>query len=249
MDANNASPDPLPVLPKQSSPQKRVAIMLTACVILYGVAAYVVFPALWKAYSRHHPSFDDNPRITQTNDGHPGDPLNVGLVGTESQVKAIMQLAKWYAADALGLKSDVKIAVDTVLDWSYDQAPVSNLYLFGRKEDLAFEQPVGANPRHRHHIRFWRTSKTAEDGRPVWVGSATYDKRVGFSHTTGQVTHHIDGDIDTERDHVLATLEQTQELIESYKIRGFHKNLQGRNGGGDPWHTDGDLAVGVIATN
>jgi hypothetical protein len=47
----------------------------------------------------------------------------------------------------------------------------------------------------------------------------------------------------------LATLEQTQELIESYKIRGFHKNLQGRNGGGDPWHTDGDLAVGVIATN
>jgi hypothetical protein len=42
MDADNASPDPLPVLPKQSSPQKRVAIMLTACVILYGVAAYVV---------------------------------------------------------------------------------------------------------------------------------------------------------------------------------------------------------------
>jgi hypothetical protein len=72
---------------------------------------------------------------------------------------------------------------------------------------------------------------------------------VGFSRTTGQATHHIDADIDTERDYVLATLEQTQELIESYKVRGFHKNLQGRNGGGDPWHTDGDLAVGVIAPN
>ena len=48
---------------------------------------------------------------------------------------------------------------------------------------------------------------------------------------------------------VLATLKQTHELIESYKIRGFHKNLQGRNGGGDPWHTDGNLAVGVIATH
>jgi LssY C-terminus len=249
MDTDNANPDPSPVLPKRRSLRKRIAIILTACVILYVVAAYVVFPALWKSYTRHHPWFDDNPRITQTHDGHPGDPLNVGLVGTESQVKGIMQLAKWYAADALSLKSDVKIAADTVLDRSYDQAPVSSLYLFGRKEDLAFEQPVGDNPRHRHHVRFWRTDKMAEDGRSVWIGSATYDKRVGLSHTTGQVTHHIDADIDAERDHVLASLEQTHELIESYKVRGFHKILQGRNGGGDLWRTDGDLAVGVIATN
>ena len=47
---------------------------------------------------------------------------------------------------------------------------MTNLYLFGRKEDLAFEQPVGDSPRHRHHVRFWRAEKAAADARPVWVG-------------------------------------------------------------------------------
>ena len=247
MNADHASSDPLPGSTRPSRLRKWVVIVLTVCVILYLMAAYVVFPGFWKAYTRHHPAFDDNPRITQTRDGHPGDPLNVGLVGTESQVIAIMHAAKWYAADALSLKSDVKIAVDTVVDRPYDQAPISALYLFGRKEDLAFEQPVGNNPRHRHHARFWRTHQTTQDGRPVWIGSATYDTRVGLSHTTGQVTHHIDADIDAERDHVMATLQQTHDLIERYVVQGFHTILQGRNGGGDPWHTDGALAVGIIA--
>jgi hypothetical protein len=28
-------------------------------------------------------------------------------------------------------------------------------------------------------------------------------------------------------------------------VDGFHQQLAGRNGGGDPWHTDGKLYVGV----
>ena len=34
---------------------------------------------------------------------------------------------------------------------------------------------------------------------------------------------------------------------EAYAVEDFHKTRTGRNGGGDPWHTDGDLRVGVIA--
>jgi len=30
-------------------------------------------------------------------------------------------------------------------------------------------------------------------------------------------------------------------------VSGFHTIREGRNGGGDPWHTDGRLFVGVIA--
>ncbi len=129
----------------------------------------------------------------------------------------------------------------------YDDAPVSSLYLWGRKEDLAFEQPVGDNPRKRHHVRFWRSEKIDADGRPVWMGSATYDERVGFSHTTGQITHHIAPDVDTERDHLFQTLEQTGDLSEFYAVDDFHKTREGRNGGGDRWYTDGRLFVGVIA--
>jgi hypothetical protein len=226
----------------------------TAIIVIVGilatwlVIAYVVSPLVWKRYTHRHPSFAADPRITKTSDGHPGDPLNVALVGSEEQVKAIMQAAGWFPAAKLGLKSDLKIAADTVLSRADDEAPVSNLYLFGRKEDLAFEQPVGKSPRQRHHVRFWKTERVADDGRPVWIGSASYDERVGLSHTTGQITHHISPNVDEERDHLFDDLKQTGELEESYTVDGFHTELEGRNGGGDRWHTDGNLMVGVIQT-
>ncbi|MCI0332137.1 MAG: LssY C-terminal domain-containing protein [Planctomycetes bacterium] len=221
----------------------RIILLLA---IVYLLAAYVVVPFLWKSYARHHPSFADNPRITQTKDHHPGDPLNVSLIGTEPQIKTIMQAAKWFPAAALGLRSDLKIGVDTVLSRPDTEAPVSSLYLFGRKEDLAYEMPVGNNPRQRHHVRFWKTSKDDTDGRPVWIGSASYDERVGLSHTTGQITHHIAPDVDAERDHLFSNLKETGDLSEEYTVDNFHTKLEGRNGGGDPWHTDGNLYVGVI---
>ena len=36
--------------------------------------------------------------------------------------------------------------------------------------------------------------------RPVWMGSATRDIGVEFSHATGQVNHHIAPDVDADRD-------------------------------------------------
>ena len=187
------------------------------------------------------------PRITHTSADIPGDPLNVALIGTETEVKKIMLAAKWYPADPLTLKSCLKMADAAVLKRPYDDAPVSSLYYDGRKQELAFEQPVGNSPRHRHHVRFWRLDKVDADGRPVWVGSAVYDERVGLSRTTGAVTHFTAPDVDTERDYLLHDIEQTGELAEHYVVEDFHKTREGRNGGGDPWHTDGNLYVGIIA--
>jgi hypothetical protein len=202
---------------------------------------------IWERYAHRNPSFDDNPRITQTGDHHPGDPPNVALIGTQEQIESVMAAAKWYSAAALGLRTDLEIAADTVLSRPDDSAPVSSLYLFGRKEDLAFEQPVGDNPRHRHHVRLWKTEKMSPDGRPEWIGSAVYDQRVGLSRTTGEITHVTAPDIDAERDYLLECLARTDDLAKQYAIPDFHEQREGRNGGGDPWRTDGALYVGVIA--
>ena len=226
---------------------EKVVLAVAGALLLYLAVAYVVLPLTWTHYVRRHPSLDDMPGITQTTRGIPGDPLNVALIGTEKELKQIMVAAKWYPADPLTLRSRLEIADATVLKRPYEDAPVSNLYLFGRKEDLAFEQPVGNNPRHRHHVRFWRSEKSDPDGRPMWVGSAIYDKRVGLSRTTGQITHVTAPDINVERDYLFGCLQQTGDLAEVYVVAHFHKILKGRNGGGDPWYTDGNLNVGVIA--
>lgn len=227
---------------------KSAALCLAAAILVYFVIAYVLMPLVWKRYERRHPWVDQMPGVTQTASGIPGDPLNLVLVGTEAEVRKILATAGWHAADALGLLSDARIAVDTVLKRPYEQAPVSRLYLFGRVEDLAFEQPVGDDPRRRHHVRFWRWDITTDGNqRSRWLGAVTFDAGVGFSHTTGQITHHIAPDVDAERDRLLEQLRQTQRLQESELIDDFHKMRSGRNGGGDPWHTDGRLALGVIA--
>ena len=243
MDSESTSPK----VPSRQTGALRLAGFCVAVVLtLYLAVAYLIIPFGWTRYAKHHSTFDDNPRLTKTSDGHPGDPLNVGLIGTETEVKDIMAAAQWFAANPLGLRSDLKIAADTVLKRSYDAAPVSSLFLFGRKEDLAFERPVGGDPSKRNHVRFWRTVRVNDDGRPIWIGSASYDERVGLSHTTGQITHHIASDVDVERDKLMTDLQQTNMLADSYKVVGFHQVLAGKNDGGDPWHTDGDLQVGVI---
>lgn len=215
-------------------------------VAIYLSVAYIVLPYAWEGFEALHPALDDVPGITETAEGIPGDPLNVALIAMEEDLKLAMRAAGWYPADALSLRSDVKIAEATVLSRPYDEAPVSSLYLWGRKEDLAFEKPVGENPRQRNHVRFWRSKELDEQGRPLWMGSATYDERVGLSKTTDQITHHIAPDVDTERGRLFDDLESAGELLDVVKIPDFHEVKSGRNGGGDPWRTDGALWVGVV---
>lgn len=224
----------------------RLAWVVALVVLVYLAVAYLLMPALWERYSDSHPSFDDVPGITHTGAGIPGDPLNVALVGTKPEVLRIMLAADWHPADPLTLRSCLEIAESTVLKRSYEDAPVSNLYLFGRKEDLAFEQQVGPDPRHRHHVRFWQTEKVDKTGRPVWIGSAVFDERVGLSRTTGQITHVTAADVDAERDYLFQCLAKTGSLEARYVVDNFHKIREGKNGGGDPWRTDGKLYVGVI---
>ena len=78
------------------------------------------------------------------------------------------------------------------------------------------------------------------------MGAATYDEKVGLSHTTGEITHHIAPAVDEERDNVFHDLGVTNDLVETYFVDDFHKVREGLDGGGDKWFTDGRLEVGVI---
>jgi len=212
--------------------------------LTYFVVAYLILPRLWKHHEMRHAVFDESPRVTHTASDIPGDPLNIALIGTEEEVIRAMTAARWDPADALTFRSSVRIVVDTVLRKPDDEAPVSNLYLFGRKEDLAFEKPVGSSPKQRHHVRFWQIAKMYEN-RPAWIGSAAYDIGVELSRTTGQVTHHISPEVDAERDLLVADLTNAVHAQVEW-LDGFHTQLQGRNGGGDPWRTDGRLAIVIL---
>jgi LssY C-terminus len=220
---------------------------LGALLLIYLLLAYVLLPFAWRRAAHRHPSLDHAPDITRTGNGIPGDPLNIAIIGSEDQIKRLLLDAGWMPADPITFRSSLKIAAASVLRRPDPNAPVSDLYLWGRKQDLAFQQPFGSDPRRRHHVRFWRSAEVDEKDRPLWIGAATFDRKVGFSHTTGQVTHHIDADVDKERNKLLEDLRSTGRLEPVEWMADFHAKREGKNGGGDPWYTDARLAVVTIA--
>jgi hypothetical protein len=143
-------------------------------------------------------------------------------------------------------RTSIAIIGSVVLDRPYQEAPVSPLYFEGKKEQFAFEKPDGKSADRRHHVRFWLALEKGTDGRPVWLGAVTYDRGVGFSRYTGQVTHHIAPDIDAERDLLMRDLTEAGMIDARFKISGIGPTLFGRNGGGDPYYTDGEIDVGSL---
>jgi hypothetical protein len=211
------------------------------------VAAGAAFGQQADQSVREHPALDRAPRHTATKLGHQGDPVNVAFVGTEEELHRALALAGWYTADPITLETSLRIAADVVLRKPYPHAPVSDLYLWGRRQDHAFEQPVGDSPKQRHHVRFWRSAEVDAAGEPLWLGAATFDERVEISRTTGTVTHKIGADVDRERNKVLVDAHAKGLLSGAYWVDGFHREREGRNGGGDHYFTDGRLAVGLIS--
>ncbi|MGH6681664.1 MAG: LssY C-terminal domain-containing protein [Bradyrhizobium sp.] len=215
-------------------------LTLLGAIAAYTLLAYVVLPAFWTHYE-HQKHLADLPMVTRTAQGIPGDPINVGLIGDRREVLCAMNAAGWLPADPVTLRSSIAIAGSVLLDRSYKDAPVSNLFYLARREDLAFEKPAGPSAKRRHHVRFWKVLDEGQEKRPVWLGAVTFDKGVGVSHFTGAITHHIDADVDAERDLLAADIEGAGMATAKYQVTGVGPTLTGRNGGGDLYYTDGEV--------
>ena len=233
---------------KKIAGRRRWLIVLVGVLIAYGVLAYVFLPALWRHHERE-PGLASLPMVTRTASGIPGDALNVGLVGSKEDVLRAMHAAGWFPADPITLRTSIEIVGSVVLDRPYRDAPVSPLYYEGKKQELAFEKPDGKSADRRNHVRFWQVLDKGTDGRPVWLGSATFDRGVGLSHDTGQVTHHIAPDIDAERDLLMHDLREAGMVQNFFQISGTGPTLFGRNGEGDPYHTDGEIDMATLVVD
>ncbi|WP_165249469.1 LssY C-terminal domain-containing protein [Paludisphaera soli] len=235
--------------PKHSRTRRwsvRTMKIVAAVVGSWFLAAYLIAPFFWTHYE-HAPAMVAAPRTTVTAQGIPGDPLNVGLIGTKEELIRAMAGAGWDPADPVTLRTSLEIAGSVIRGKPYPDAPVSPLFVFGRKQDLAFEKPAGASAKRRHHVRFWESTDLGRAGEPLWIGAVTFDRSVGLSHRTGQITHHIAPDVDDERDALMAGLREHGLLSQVFQVTGVGATLFGRNGGGDPYYTDGELTVGVLA--
>ncbi len=210
----------------------------------YALTAYVLLPASWQHYARTRMAPRPWP-ISYTQEGIPADPINVCLLGSRGQVVAAMSAAGWTLADRIGVRSGLRDAHSVLLGRPYPAAPMSTHWLSGRPQDLGFEQAVGGSPRRRHHARFWRSSGTDPSSPETWIGSATFDRAMGVSAYTGEPMHHIDPDVDREREKLRQDLVRTGLLFREAEVPGRPRTDS--NGGGDRYATDGTILLLVLS--
>src|SRR5688572_19937974 len=111
---------------KAMSALKWIVVLVFALLAYIGIA-YLLLPKVWRHYERQ-PDLAVKPMMTHTGEGIPGDPLNVGLVGSLQEILEALGAAGWSRADPITARSGIKVAESVVLDRSYKTAPVSNLY-------------------------------------------------------------------------------------------------------------------------
>ena len=214
-------------------------------VVFWVLLTYLLLPRLHRILTRLYvPGYFIG--RARTSDGLLGDPVNLALLGHEAQVHAAMTRAGWTRADDLSLRSGMRILTSTLSRRSYHEAPVSPLHLFDRQQDFAYQQEVEGSPSKRHHVRFWRCPEgwMLPGGYSVdWLAAGTYDKSVGLSLFTLQVTHKIEEDTDIERDYIVETVIKGSPEVAVEVIENFSTGYHSRNGGGDLIITDGDLPI------
>lgn len=192
------------------------------------------------------PPWSGLPVRTTTHGGVPGDPVNIAVEGSRAAIVAAFGKIGWLRADPLSPADDLRLARDAILHRRYPRAPVSNLYLFGRAEDFAVEHEIGSISR-RDHARFWDTGRRDRaTGLELWIGDASRDIAVKIlfrhHHPVG-TTHRIDGNVDAERNLIVSALRGAGLVATVAMEPGMGRTINGVNGGGDRFYTDGRVAL------
>jgi hypothetical protein len=192
------------------------------------------------------PAFVTNKDGTKT-----GDPLNLIIIGEPEAVWPAFLSQGWDPTAAMSTGAAVKTGVFGIFGGRYRYAPISDLYVYGRAQDIAL-QKIRNNIHYRNHLRLWE-APVRYQGLPVLIGQISRDIGSRFtSKSSTLTTHRIDPNVDETRASLI------QDFLWARSVAVF-----GRAGGvgeipmdeprgnltGDPFFTDGGRAVIVLSAD
>jgi hypothetical protein len=189
---------------------------------------------------------DGLPRRVNDEFQNQGDMVNFVLVGSEQQVKDALDAASWRIADTDNKEAVLKAVLETYQKKDYLQMPMSQLYLFGRKQDYGYELAQAYSVvASRHHFRIWKAPVTW-NGQTMWAGAGTHD--IGFEkdQRNGKVTHKIDPAVDGERDNIGQTLQASGKVKSLYYYLPPDPVQGAKNATGGGYHSDGRILLVVL---
>ncbi len=189
---------------------------------------------------------DSVPRRVGDLQGNPGDVVNYAIVGSEADVKKAFTAAGWVAVDRSDNDAVLHGLLATLSKQAYTQVPMSTLYLYKRPQDLSYARadPI-AVAFVRHHLRVWNSGMMV-DGQPLWVGSATHDNGIERDQRNNGVTHHIDPNIDQERDFIEQSFAAAGALQAAGYVTPSDPVSGAKTATGGSFQTDGRVLVMLL---
>ena len=188
------------------------------------------------------------PRCTVDKKGkNEGDPLNLVVIGVAEAAGPAFSQRNWDVTEEIRWGTIFKTMAAFFTGSRYQFSPVSSLYVFGRKQDIAL-QKIRGTIHERNHLRLWLTPIVYQ-GKDVWIGQISRDIGVRFTTKTF-VTHKIDPDVDSARLYLAQDLLLTQHLQAIGTVEGVEKadrDAPRRNLTGDPYFTDGLRLVTIFS--
>ena len=189
--------------------------------------------------------------VTNKDGSKTGDPLNLIIIGEPQAMWPAFLRMGWDPTTALNTGSALKTGVHGIFGGAWRYAPISDLYVWGRPQDIAL-QKVRSNIHYRNHLRLWKAPVTYK-GLPVAIGQISRD--IGSRLTTKSptlTTHRIDPDVDETRASLLQDFLWGQSLavfgwaggVGEIPIDDPRGNLTG-----DPFFTDGKRAVMLLTAD
>jgi hypothetical protein len=187
--------------------------------------------------------------VTNADGTKTGDPLNLVIIGGPDAVWPAFLRSGWDPTAAMGAGSAAKTGFFGIFGGAYRYAPISNLYVYGRPQDIAL-QKVRSNIHYRNHLRLWLAPVTAK-GMPVFIGQISRD--IGSRFTTKSktlTTHRIDPNVDETRASLVQDFIHAQALEAFARVGGVgfaSPDEPRRNLTGDPWFTDGARVILLLS--
>ena len=185
------------------------------------------------------------PQRTHTSNKTLSDVTNLMLIGSQKELIAAFQEARWFEADSLNAASAMKVVQATMRQSGYAGAPVSALLVNDRPPDLVFQKSLNTFAK-RHHIRIWKLA-TKYNGRDLWVGAATHDIATTNARAGTKWSHRIDPHIDRERDWIETDLLFAGTATAYADVDRPNAPRKAANATGDNIVTDGKMAVVQLA--
>jgi hypothetical protein len=170
-----------------------------------------------------------------------GDPLNFVLIGSGESMVSALTASGWDFTETITLDSIRRMIGAAIEEMAFPTAPVSSLYTYGRKQDLALQRGRSTISQ-RNHMRLWLAPFRCE-GMPVWIGQVSRDIGIKLTiQSPTATTHIIDPVVDEAREYLFHSLLHQESVSQFAFVKGVGRATMDDpkyNLTGDPYITDG----------